>query len=208
LRTSAPQRGQLIWPQAPGLAPLGSPASATSWVPLFSAATRPVPGGVAVIRAQLWDPTLQAGLGGPAASAILETVLPGQPSVWSIADNQGRVALLFPYPTPPVESLSADIGSPLSPLSPVSGPPIGPLTEQTWTLAVRAMYRPFDPVPRLPDLADTLEQPSAVIWADLARTRVLTEMQLQFGRETVLRSVDESGRTRPSVLLVQAGSPL
>ena len=93
-------------------------------------------------------------------------------------------------------------------MSPLAGPPPGPLTEQAWTLAVRATYSPVDSAPWLPDLADTLEQSPAVIWADVAQTRALTEMQLQFGRETVLRSVDESGRTRPSVLLVQAGSPL
>jgi hypothetical protein len=209
LRTWAPQRGLLAWPELSGLtsplgSPLGSPFGATSWVPLFSAPTRAVPGGVGVIRAQLYDPALFGGQGGPAAWAVVEVDLPGQAPVRSIADDTGRVAILFAYPTPPVESL-AGAGSPLSPLA---GPPPPRLTNQTWTLKLRAAYRPLNMGPGLlPDLDDVLSQPGAVMWADLAQTRVLTETQLQFGRETVLRSLDDSGRTRPSVVFVRAGSP-
>lgn len=207
LRTSVPLRGLLSWPDSSRLSPLGSPLDGAPWVPLFSSATRPVPGGVGVIRAQLWDPALRGGHGGPAAWAVLETQLSGRLLARSIADESGRVALLFPYPTPPVESFAASFGSPVSPLSPLSAPAVPRLSDQTWILRIRVMYRPVHPVSRLPDLDDVLDQPEGVLLAEISGSPALEDVQLQFGKETVLRSVDETGQTRPSVLLVRAGSP-
>jgi hypothetical protein len=208
-RTWAPQRGLAAWTELSSLSPWGSPpgssSQSTAWVPLFSATTRAVAGGVGVIRGQLFDPTLRGGHGGPAAWAVLEVDVPGQSPVRSIADAEGRVAVLFAYPTPPVESLAGGTGSPQSPLS---GPTASRLTEQTWVLTLRIAYTSLQFGPgRLPDLDDTFNQPPAVMWADLAQTRPLTETPLYFGLETVLRSVDDSGSTRPSVVFVHAGSP-
>jgi hypothetical protein len=211
LRTSAPHRGLLTWTDLPGLSPLGSPPgsplSSTHWVPLFSATTRPVPGGVGVIRAQLEDPTLRGGKGGPAAWAVLEIELPGQPPVRSIADARGQVAVLAAYPAPPVESLAG--GSPVSSfLSPLASAGPAGLPNQSWTVAVRAAYRPGVPLPGPPDLGRVLAQPPAILWADVARTQALTNAELRYGRDTVLRSDNTSGATRSPVLLIQAGSPL
>jgi hypothetical protein len=69
----------------------------------------------------------------------------------------------------------------------------------------------------LPDLRETLMQPQAVMWADRAQTEPLTETLLNYGRETILRSLDQnnafqqsppSSSTRGSVLFITpAGSP-
>jgi hypothetical protein len=197
LRTSAPQRGLLSWPQVSNLSLLTPPMGRTPWVPLFSAATRLVAGGVGVIRAQLWDATQD----GPAAWAVFEVDIQDHVTVQSIADARGRVAVLFPYPTPRVEPLGA-AGSP------VYGPGTSALRDQIWTLTIRARYGQLNPPTGIPDLEDALSQPIALMWGDQARSRLLADAQLQFGKETVLRSLDDSGLTRPSVLLVQAGSPL
>ncbi len=188
LQTSAPQPGLI----AAALSPLAG----RTWIPLFSAATRAVTAGVGVIRAQLYDPTRTA----PAAWAVLEVDVAGQPPVRAVADEQGSIAIMFPYPTPPVTPLGPG-GSPLSPLS-------ASFTEQVWHVGVRARYGGLQPPTGVPDLDDVLAQPPAMLWADLAHTRALTDALLQFGRETVLRTQDDSGLTRPSVLLVQAASPL
>jgi hypothetical protein len=195
-RTSAPRRGLITWAQLGG-----SPISSVSFVPLHSAPTRVVPGGAGVLRAQLVD----AVTGAAAAWALLEVDVPGLGQARSIADDKGRVAVLFPYPTPPVESLFDS--SPLQ-TSPLTSPQTAGLTQQTWLLPVRAAYRPLMPPPLRPDLESVFEQPPALLWADQARTSPLTLAPLQFGQETVLRSLDVIGRPRPSELLVQAGSPL
>jgi hypothetical protein len=183
--------------------PFDSPVGVSPTVPLFSAPTRPVPGGVGVVRAQLVDPTATSsqGPGGPAAWAVLEASVPGQPAVRSIADDQGRIALLVPYPPPSSVPLAGVGGSPLIGTSPAALP----LSEQTWLLTIRAAYAPRAGLGGLPELAETLEQPAALVWADQARTHLLDQVELRYGRETVLTSRDPS---EPSVLFIQAGSPL
>jgi len=204
LRTAAPVEGVFTWLDAWTSMASASPLAAAPFVPLFSAPSRLVPGGIGVIRAELVDPTAGGGAGAPAAGAVLEVDVPGMPLSRSIADAQGRVVLLFPYPVPPAAPLSGGNGSPQEP----PGASASALRDQTWTLAVRAAYAPNSPTPELPDLADTLSQPSAVLWADQARTQILSQAPLRFGRETVLTSQDTTGLTRPSVLFIQAGSPL
>ena len=197
VRITAPQRG--LWSL-----PFDSPFGASPAVPLFSAPTRPVPGGVGVVRAQVVDPTANGGQGGPAAWAVLEASVPGQPAVRSIADGQGRIALLVPYPPPSTVPLAGVGGSPLIGTSPAALP----LSEQRWQLTIRAAYAPRTGLAGLPELVETLEQPAALIWADQARTHLLEQAELRYGRETLLVSGDPSGRSQSSVLFIQAGSPL
>ena len=180
-----------------GVAPASPPASppalaaAPTSIPLYSSPVRSVPAGMAVLRAELWD----AAQDTPAAWAVIEGYLDDQLIVRGIADEQGRIALIFPYPAP----RSFAVSSP--PVSPVSSPPAatGPaLTEQVWSIRLLAKYTavrpvssppdPFEIKPELPDLRFTLSQPPATLWSDAAITKPLVEVSLRYGRELTLKS--------------------
>jgi hypothetical protein len=139
-----------------------------------------------------------------------------------VADEGGKVALIFPYPAPQRFAF----GSP--PGGPVGSPPaaIGPaLSEQVWTLTLRVFYSPtttraapldeYDAPPVLPFLQDILRQPEATLWDDLGAGQVLSNVSLRFGRDLVLKSRDSvvlspppTLSARQSVLFITpAGSP-
>jgi hypothetical protein len=169
--------------------PASSPPSIKD-VALYSAPTRTVPAGMATVRADLWDPTAGAN-GGSAASAVLEFYDDGAMVARGVADQQGRIAVLFPYPAPRSFPVTSPPGSP-----PVNRPA---LTDQTWTFQARALYAsaiqsPLEPLSEisLPDLQSVLTQPEATLWADEARTEELQEVAVQFGCEKVLRSKSSS----------------
>jgi hypothetical protein len=198
---SLPAEGFFKWDGA-----LESPLSARTTVPLFSSPTRSVPSGMAVVRADLWDTSIDA----PAAWAVMEAFTAGNFIGRGMADEAGRMALIFPYPTP----LS------FAPASPPGSPPIAtspPLTEQVWPLELRALYTPLRPFssppdfieeagPALPDLRFTLSQPAATIWADVEQTETLQQTNLRFGRELILKSRPSPSsplsQTRDSVLFI------
>lgn len=178
-------------PASPPLSPPSALLAAPTSIPLYSSPVRSVPAGMAVLRADLWDAFQDA----PAAWAVVEGYLDDQLIVRGIADEQGRIALIFPYPAP----RSFVVTSP--PASPASSPPAatGPaLTEQVWPISLRARYTsdrpvlsppdPFEQKPELPDLRFTLSQPPATIWKDAAFTEPLLEVSLRYGRELVLKS--------------------
>jgi hypothetical protein len=160
-------------------------------IPLYSSPARSVSGGMAVLRAELHDP-VRAGDEGNAAGAVLELYDDDLLVARGFADEQGRIALIFPYPAP----RSFPPGSP--PGSPLSSPPVatGPaLTDQVWILKVRALYSlPLSsPLSQAtedspPDLPSTLAQAEAQLWVDADRTEALSEVALQFGRELILKS--------------------
>jgi hypothetical protein len=167
---------------------------------------------MAVIRAELWDLAHNVA----AAWAVLEGYLNNQLIARGVADEKGRIALIFPYPAP----RPFVVGSP--PGSPVASPPIAtgpPLTEQVWPITIRALYelRPALPPlvgelglePQLPDLDTTLSQREATLWADDLATQTLGEVSLQYGRELTLKSKRASSPpTFRSVLFITpAGSP-
>jgi hypothetical protein len=145
-----PVRGLFTW-HAPWLSPpeaivlpgdAGSPPQfLLGRVPLFSAPTRPVPGALAVVRAHLrmLDTTQ------PAAWSLLGVRIDGQPRGLGLADADGRVAVLFPFPEPPRVSLSS---------------PPEARNDFTWLLELTAFVAPLTspplPVPALPDLAHVL----------------------------------------------------
>lgn len=184
---SLPVEGIFKWDES-----LDSPLSTRTTVPLFSAPARNVISGMAVIRADLWDTSLDA----PAAWAVVEAFTAGKFLGRGVADDAGRIAVVFPYPTP----LSFAPASPLG--SPLGSPPVAtspPLTEQVWPLELRAFYTPDRPLmsppdfveaagPQLPDLRFTLSQPAATLWADAEQTEILQETNLRFGRELILKS--------------------
>jgi len=180
-----PNRGIYEW-QDPVL---GSPLSTTKSIPLYSSPARTAPAGQAVVRADLWDPARET-TGSEAASAVLELFDSDRFVARGIADQKGRVAVMFPYPAPKSFAPSSPPGSPLG------SPPraVGPaLTDQVWTFRVRALYAIQSPpqVPStdaLPDLRAVLSQPEAAIWADEAQTDQLSEVALQFGQPLILKS--------------------
>lgn len=145
-------------------------------VPLFSAPARRAGTGMAVIRAELWNPVAKA----PASFALFEARVVGRQTMRGVADRQGRVALVFPYPEPTVP-----------PDAPGQPAPVPPLTRQEWAVEVRAYYK--TPAagatpPTVPELAATLAQPRAELWADEARSAPLTRATMRFGQELVVRS--------------------
>ena len=169
-----------------------NPAAA---LPLFSAPTRSGAGGLATLRASLWDPRADA----PASWALLEARIDGQPTVRGLADEAGRVALVFPYPEPAALAEQS--------------PPSTPFTKQEWPVQLFASYVPQRPVPTLPSLPDALSQPRAKLWADSALTLPLSQATLRSGQELVVRSVDTSpeaptgGKPLSVLLITPAGSP-
>ena len=201
---SLPNEGIFKW--------LDSPLSTRTTVPLFPAPTQSVSSGMAVVRADLWDASIDA----PAAWAVIEAYTANKFLGRGVADDRGSIAVIFSFPTP----LSFAPASPLG--SPLGSPPIAtspPLTEQVWPLELRAFYTPERPVasppdfieevgPPLPDLRFTLSQPAATLWADADQTEIL-ETNLRFGRELILKSraspsspPSPLSQTRDSVLFI------
>lgn len=201
----------------------GSPPGSRTSIPLYSSPVRSVPPGMAVVRAHLWNRETNTA----ASWAILEIYDNGTLIARGLADHQGQVAAIFPYPQPlsfaPGSPLASPAGSPLlsSPGSPPrpSGPPI---TEQVWPLQIRVLYSPAlatssPPQPTavsnsFPDLRLALLQPKASIWSEAAASEALSEVSLEYGRELILRSKSSPSspltNTRSSVLFISpAGSP-
>jgi hypothetical protein len=172
-------------------------ANPSEALPLFSAPTRIAAAGLATLRASLWD----AAADEPAAWAMLEARIAGRPTVRGLADEAGRVALVFPYPEP--ASFAEQSPPPAS----------APFTKQEWPVQLFASYAPRRPVPPLAALPDALGQPRAKLWADAALTSTLTQATLRAGRELVVRSFETSpeapsgARPLPVLLITPAGSP-
>ena len=119
----APTKGLALFAETGSPPWIGSGA-----VPLFSAPARPVPGALAVVRAELRD------LAGRAAAwAFVEATYSsgGLPRIaHGLADDEGRVVLMFPYPEGQRRALG---GSP-----PASG--LNGLTQQSWNLDLLFFY--------------------------------------------------------------------
>ncbi|MEO8955615.1 MAG: hypothetical protein ABI396_11980 [Ktedonobacteraceae bacterium] len=182
-----PCRGLFPWTCVEDASP---PEPANTMVPLFSAPTRAVASGLAVIRALLWDVTVDL----PAAWAVLEAWIADRRIARGFADGQGQVALIFPWPAPidPVFDPSGRMqNSQQAPASPPLSAPTQEnraLGEQVWSVKLQARYAPIHPAPSVPDLCATLQQAPAQLWSDAARASPLPEVLLKFGAELVVRS--------------------
>ena len=126
-----------------------------STLPLFSAPARPVPAGLAVVRAELRSAQR------PAAHAMLEVRLPGGLLGRGLADDKGRVVVLFPYPDGPIAQPR-------------------PLLQRQWTLTLRTLYDPNLALGELPDLCAVLSQPVASLLASPTATLI-------YGQELFVR---------------------
>jgi hypothetical protein len=147
-------------------------------VPLFSAPSRIVPGGLAGVRADLWDLHADA----PAAWAVLDvTAAPGA-TAHGVADERGSVLVLLPYPEPPWQT-----GSP--PATAVA------LSDQTWTVGLAVRYAPGAiglETDAPPDLCAVLQQPPATALSALSPAVPLTSATLTFGQPLSLATPGHS----------------
>jgi hypothetical protein len=204
----APQKG-FARLGCPVLSPPDSrsvPAAPDDSVPVFPAPARRVPAGLAVVRAQLAEPP---DTGSPprdrvyGAWAFVEALVDDRPSPVgaSYADENGRVAIMFPWPVP------ADASSLLSPPSPLPASGAGGLLKQRWRVRLRAYYDGLAP-DQLPDLCRVLAQRPAQVWDDSALFQPLDARELAYGSELVVKSRDRAGapgRELPE-LLITAGT--
>ena len=144
-------------------------------VPLYSTPARTAPAGMATLRAEL----AEAAGGAPAAHAVLEVFTTGGPRFRGIADETGRVVVIFPYPEP---------------TAPAGPPPPGTtraLSNQTWNIKLAARYAhpaspPAGPGPGPLDICNVLGQPQRPLLAGTSPATPLTQATLAFGQELVL----------------------
>lgn len=185
-----PRRWLVTTTEALSSSPLSAPPLG---IPLYSSVVRPVLAGMAVVRAELWDAVADK----PAAWALLEVQVSGQEPVRGMADDKGRVVVMFPYPEP----LPGTLGSP------VGSPPGGgqrSLFTQQWPLQLRAFYSPEIVVPAIPRLERVFAQAPATLLSAASPLLPLSSIPpLRFGQELIVKSEPQS-----TLLLLAAGSPL
>lgn len=204
LEIDLPRRGVFDWVSPIDAAPRESLAPAS--IPLYSTATRRTPPGMAVVRAELLDTERDA----PAAWAFVEARYEDRLIARGMSDAGGRLALVFPYPAPAMSAITSPAESPPAMRSP-------PLDQQKWDVAISAGYagrESASAVAAIPDLRAALEQlrdAPARLWEDHAGGVELTGIQLQYGRELVLKTQDPDSSSPPSprsaLLITPAGSP-
>jgi len=180
LTLKLPVRGIYQWENLPP----ASPNKSLSSIPLYSAPSRKILGGMAVIRAELRESDQT-----PASFAVLEARFDGNLVARGIADRSGRIVLMFPA-LPPQNN-------------PFTSPPADAtriaLADQRWNLDLAVKYEPriFQPSPPstaetgeevLPDLRLVLAQANAKLWANAEKTESFTTAVLLIGRELILRS--------------------
>jgi hypothetical protein len=198
--------------------PAGLPSdlSVGPGVPLFSSTLRTAPAGMALLRAELYEaPSLQTNgvrTLKPAAWAMLEARSEGKLLGRGIADEHGRIVLIFAYPKPR-DSISSSGGSPPQPFT--AGLPF---LKQEWAIQLDAHYEPLttlsqDLATSIPNLSDLVDQSSVDLFLDEALTKPLTEVTLMYGPKVFVFSSNSPLSSPPvrvplSTLFVRpAGSP-
>jgi len=184
-----------------------SPPGTGAQAYLFSAPDRTVTTGMAAVRADVKDNST----GNPAAFAVLQVTIAGQ--VWTgIADERGRVAVMFPYPL--VQQLS--MGSP-------PGTGQGPITNVSWPIQVGVLYQPARlryplstsrdvvwPWTNTPSLKSILDeqQPALILQQESGPPALQWQGSLNYGQELVLRtSLADPTQVSPDLWIFPATSP-
>lgn len=176
-----PVKGIFRWENIPPTSPNKNLAS----IPLYSAPTRRVLGGMSVIRATLRE----ASGGKPASWAVLEAHFNETLVARGIADRDGQIVLMFPALSPPTNPFT----SPPSDATRIS------LAEQQWLLDLTVRYKPqisqtASPFSTenekevFPDLRFALAQAKGKLLADADQTEELKTAVLRLGKELILRS--------------------
>jgi hypothetical protein len=155
---------------------LCSPPECDKGFRLFSAPTRAAKFHLAAVRAYLWD----AHRGTEAAHGMLKIGI-GTATWTGIADEKGKVAVMFPYP---MELRALDISPPSSRI---------PLHEQSWNISVRVFYGGADmtplPIAELPNLANIMAQTQASIYKTMTTSFDQLHETLTLGQQLVLRTL-------------------
>jgi hypothetical protein len=177
----APTKGLAIFAES------GSPPwTKEGAVPLFSMPSRAVPPGLAIVRAELRE----LATGQPAAWAFVEAQYSsgGVPqTAYGLADDQGRLVLMFPYPEGQRRPLG---GSP--PTNGANG-----LTQQYWELDLMFFYQPLAASPPstsepedAADYALRLAQPQVSASCETSPLAPLDQVNLYFVQELNLGIID------------------
>jgi len=193
LKVQAPNKGMVIWTRGGTISP---PERETTFVSLFSAPTRSIPPGMAVLRAELWDPKEKR----PAASVLLEATFKGQLLGHGLADEKGCIVLIFPYPEPARLQISPTPGSP------PRNPGIVSLRDQEWRIELRAFYKPGTNPNATPDLTMVCDQTAAVMWREETLENEFADVSVRFGKETVLQT-SAGSETLPVLYITSAVPP-
>jgi hypothetical protein len=153
-----------------------SPSDAEPHVPLFSAATRPVPAGLVVVRADL---RLASDPAAAAAWARLELWLGDHMLAEGVADRRGAALLLCPLPPlrdPPVHGSSPDARA----------------EPARWDVTLRACWVAGHAELAVPDLCALLQLPEVTLLEQTAPARPLGPLVLEAGVPLIVRSAHSS----------------
>lgn len=163
--------------------PPGSPAeigavhgqAPAGFVPLFSTPGRPVPANQAVIRAALRfgdDKT-------PASWCVLTAEKAGIVEGVGVADGNGDLAMLFPFPE--LDRRPFASGSPLE--TPPPSQSLGLVPTPTVAVTLRAFYEPAASFGPLADFCVLFNQAERVLARSLSPSQPVGAVTLQLGRE-------------------------
>jgi len=153
----------------------GSPPGLTRHVPLFSAATRPVPVAMASLRAELRECGHDDR---PVRWARLELWLGSERLAEGLADDAGRVMLVFPLPRPRAPVLRAS--------------PAAAGTYFDWSVTLRAFSQAGLPTDPIPDLEDLFAQPEVGLLQGASPPVPLAPLTLHAGETLIAASPPSS----------------
>ncbi|SEQ07307.1 hypothetical protein [Nitrosomonas ureae] len=146
---------------------------------LFSAPTRPNIPTLAIVRARLIEKPSSTTVVKPAANAVLEIQESNNRMWYGIADENGSVTVLFPYPT-------------FTGASSIRLSPPAEKWHQHWGITIRIRYAParldMFPGSPIPELRSILNQPQAVLWPNSTAFAENLSTTLTFGEELILRT--------------------
>ncbi|MDX6406394.1 MAG: hypothetical protein QOH70_3849 [Blastocatellia bacterium] len=194
--------------------PLDPPVNNPS-VPLYSSTMRTAPPGMALLRAELYESPAEeindVRKTKPAAWAMIEARSGGRLLARGIADEKGRIVLIFAYPAPH-DSSSSFSTSPAGPFT--AGLPF---RQQEWAIQLEAFYEPsalspppasLSPLqpfgsssgdePSIPILSDILKQSPVNLFLDEAQTEPLTEVTLSYGPKVFVPSLSSPVGSPPN----------
>ena len=163
----------------------GSPANSPKGFNLYSSVTRKPAAQFTFLRGDLVD----RNTGEAAAHALVRVENDDGFSWYSVADENGKFAVMLPYPL-----LNISFGS-----SPPTSDGVR-LFERTWTVNVTVMYEPLSldelPGTDLPDYSSILSQGQALLYMESPQTDVgeVNELQaeLVYGRDLVIKTAGYS----------------
>jgi hypothetical protein len=160
-------------PSLGGLAPL----LLVERIPLFAAPARPLPEPLGVVYAQLRSDVSQQA----AAWCLLGVSLDGVLCGLGLADVEGRVAAMFPFPEPPRRALAS---------------PPSAHDDFAWDLTLSAFWSPAlrrTPPPSIPDLADVLDSLGTPINVIASRTPPAPSLRLSYRQPATVRTAGMAG---------------